>query len=500
MAINFSFSIYSILLECYLLFCSCLLLLFGVFLSTNLNWGYLLINKNVQYLFLQILILGIILIYNQYPIYLITWNSLLINNSFSFYSKIFILLISMLWFIISLDCILKEKIHNFEYWVLILLNILAVLLITQVYDLLSTYLVIEFQSLIFYILASFKRNSEFSTESGIKYFVLGASSSSFLLFGFSLLYSSTGLTNFNDLLNFFIDCNLITNLNINSTIFLSVTLILISLLFKLSAAPFHMWAPDVYEGAPSSITAFFSIISKLPILSLLLKFTLFIFYDLFNFWSSILTFSIILSAIIGTFSAFAQIKWKRFIAYSSVSHVSFFLLAIISNNLESVNNLFIYLIIYLFMVIGFFAFFLNFYHYKFPFFSQLRFLKNLNLLVIINPILVFSLGIILFSMAGIPPLAGFFSKFFILFSAVANNAFYTIFIVLICNCIGCFYYLRLVKSVYFDFNTPKLFLVLVPLSKFNASMLGLSIYLIIFLFLNFDLLFLFTNLLSFSFL
>nr|YP_011017694.1 NADH dehydrogenase subunit 2 [Dasysiphonia japonica]WQF69517.1 NADH dehydrogenase subunit 2 [Dasysiphonia japonica] len=500
MIINFSFSFYSILVEFFLLCCSCLLLIFGVILSTNTRYGYFIVTKNVQYLFVLILILSFILIFNQSPIYLITWNNLFINNSFSFYSKILILLLSLFWVSISLESINKEKINNFEFWILILLNVIAILFIIQVHDLLSTYLVIEFQSLIFYILASFKRNSEFSTESGIKYFILGAFSSAFLLFGFSLLYNSTGLTNFNDLLNFFVNVNLISNLNIHSTIFLSLTLILISLLFKLSAAPFHLWVPDVYEGAPSSITAFFSIMSKLPILSLLLKFLLIIFYDLFNIWSYILIISIFLSSIIGTFSAFSQIKWKRFIAYSSISHVGFFLLAIISNTFDSLNNLFIYLVIYLIMSLGFFSIFLNSYYLKFPFYYQSRFFKNLNLLVVLNPVLVFSFTIILFSMAGVPPLAGFFSKFFVLFSSLENNMFYLTFIVLLCNCIGCFYYLRLIKTIYFDFNTKNLFLVMLPSNKVNVLILGLCLYFIIFLIFDFNLLFLFTNLLSFSFL
>lgn len=500
MITNFSLNIYSLIVESYLVFCTCLLLLFGVILSTNVTFGYVLLNKNIQYLFIQSLLLSFLLLFNQFPIHSIIWNSLLINNSFSFYLKLFILILSLLWFSLSLNCIIKEKINNFEYWILILLNIISILIIIQVYDLLSTYLAIEFQSLIFYILASFNRKSEFSTESGVKYFVLGALSSALLLFGFALLYSSTGLTNFNDLQNFFINSNLILNLNLSSTIYVSVSLILVSFLFKLSAAPFHIWAPDVYEGSPSSITAFFSIMPKLPMFGLLLKFVLNIFYDLFNFWSYILIFSIILSAIIGTFSAFAQIKWKRFIAYSAVSHVSFLLLAVLSNDFESINNLFFYLIIYLIMGILFFSFFLNYYFFKFPFFYQVRFLKELNLLIMINPILAFSFSILIFSMAGIPPLAGFFSKFFILLSSIKYNMFYLIFIVLVCNSISCFYYLRFIKLMYFNFKLPNRFLVIIPLTKLNSFILGISLYFIILLFFDFDLVLLFTHLWSFSFL
>nr|YP_011017742.1 NADH dehydrogenase subunit 2 [Heterosiphonia pulchra]WQF69565.1 NADH dehydrogenase subunit 2 [Heterosiphonia pulchra] len=499
MVFNLTLNLYSIIVEIFFVFSCLIILLFGVIFSYEPKFGYLIINKIIYKLFLQILILGLILILIQNPIYMLSWNSFFISNSFTCYSKILVLIISILWLLFSINYILKEKLINYEYWVLILLIIVALFLIIQVNDLLSTYLTIEFQSLIFYILASFNRSSEFSTESGLKYFILGAFSSGLLLFGFSLLYSVTGLTNFNDLSLFIIQINLISDDLVYNMIFLSFCFILISFLFKLSVAPFHMWAPDVYEGAPSSVTALFGLMPKLPIIGLILKLNLIIFYNFFNLWLYLIIFCIVCSSLIGSFSAFAQIKWKRFIVFSSISHLSFFLLALICNNFESVTSLFFYLIVYLIMSISFFNFFTNLFFYKFPFYFQIRFFEQLKSLMMLNPLLGMFLGIIIFSMAGIPPLAGFFAKFFVLLNAVKNSFFILVFIILLSNGISCFYYIRLVKAIYFSTNEPKYFLVIMPFEKQSSFVLCFCIFLLVFLIFDFNFIFLCTNLLALNF-
>lgn len=493
---SFSLNIYSILTEIYIILCSCFLLLVAVFFSTNLIYGYVIICKYVKFIFLQIIVFSFLLSLNQYPIYLITWNGFLIVNSFSFYSKLIILSIIIFWFFFSFYNINIEKIYNFEYWILILFNVISSLLLLKSNDLLSTYLLIEFQSLIFYILTSFKRNSEFSTEAGIKYFILGALSSALLLFGFSILYNLTGLTNFNDLYIFFLNLELSKLYNI---VFLSLILILISLLFKLNVAPFHIWSPDVYEGSPSSVTAFFSLIPKLIIINLLLKFLLIIFYDIMFIWYYVISFCIIFSSLIGSLLAFKQLKWKRFIVYSSINHLSFILLALLLINNNSLFYLFQYLIVYLIMNIGFFSIFLNIYYLKTPFTYQFRFLNNVNLLVFLNPILSFSFLIILFSMAGIPPLAGFFIKFFVLYSSLSKTTLNLILFILIFNVISCFYYIRLIKNIYFSFEIPKYFYIYLPFNKSSIIVLGICVYLLMFMFFDFEFLFLFLNLISFSF-
>jgi len=187
----------------------------------------------------------------------------------------------------------------------VLLSLLAVLLIVQANDLLIVYLSIELQSLIFYILASFKRTSEFSTEAGLKYFILGAFSSALLLFGVSLIYFITGLTNLGDLSKLFTGI-IIEDFFVTTGVLIGLILLLVALFFKLSAAPFHMWSPDVYEGSPTSITAFFSIMPKLSILSLLYRFLIFSFHDFITFWYNIIIIVVFLSILIGTLSAFSQ--------------------------------------------------------------------------------------------------------------------------------------------------------------------------------------------------
>lgn len=492
--LNLSLNFYSVLVEIYIVFCGCFLLLISVIFNNNLYYGSNLIIKNIQFLFIQILISCLILSWNQHFIHSTIWNHLLISDFFSFYSKTLTLLFVILWFLISLNNINLEKINNFEYWILILFSLSASLLILKSYDILSVYLLVEFQSLIFYILASFKRNSEFSTEAGIKYFILGALSSSFLLFGLSLLYNITGLTNFNDLHLFFVNLNYV-----DYYIFISLSFILISLLFKLNVAPFHVWSPDVYEGSPSSVTTFFAIIPKLIIASLLLRLLTTVFYDLINFWYYVLVFCIIMSSLIGVFLAFKQTKWKRFIVFSSVSHFSFLLLPLLSVNGESLNNFFQYLFIYLIMNLSFFSIFINVYYKKPPFFYQIRFLKSFKSLVILNPLLSLSLILVLFSMAGIPPMAGFFIKFFVISSALKSKIINLTLIILIFNAISVFYYIRLVKLIYFSFQLPDKFNVYTPLNKLSSIVLILSLYLLLFFFFESELLYLFSNMLSYSF-
>lgn len=495
--LSLSLNFYPILTEIYIVFCSCFLLLVGVILTNNLKYGYTLINQNIQFLFAQIIIFSFILSLNQCSIYLVIWNNLLINNVFSIYSKIWTLFFVIFWFLISYNNQNIEKLNNYEYWILILLSIVASLLILKSYDILSIYLLIEFQSLIFYILASFRRNSEFSTEAGIKYFILGALSSSFLLFGFSLLYNITGLTNLNDLYLFFINQNNYYNFNLN--ILTSLSFIMISISFKLNVAPFHLWSPDVYEGSPSSITAFFALIPKIVMISLLIKFLTIIFYDFINFWYYFIIFCILGSSFVGTFLAFKQVKWKRFIVFSSISHFGFLLLPILAVSSESLNNLFQYLFIYLIMNVSFFSVFLNLHYVKIPFVYQIRLFNKLKSFVILNPLLSLSISLILFSMAGIPPMAGFFIKFFILFSAINVKILNLILLILFFNAISVFYYIRLIKITYFDFKLPLKFDIYLPINKSSSYILILCLYLLIMVFYDYELLYLIINLLSFSF-
>jgi proton-translocating NADH-quinone oxidoreductase chain N len=262
-----------------------------------------------------------------------------------------------------------ERINTFEVLVLILLASASMAFLASASDLISVYLAIELQSLSFYVLAGLKRNSEFSTEAGLKYFLLGAFSSGILLFGCSLLYCFTGITGFSEYSHLFASCIEIENTNLEQSdtiinnflplraLQLGFAFVLISVLFKCSAAPFHMWAPDVYEGAPTSITAFFSIVPKLSVFALLVRLVYTAFHQLIDQTplQTLLIFSCIASLFVGTFSAIAQNKIKRLLAYSSIGHVGYILMACTIHSQDSLVALLVYLLIYIVMTVAIFG-------------------------------------------------------------------------------------------------------------------------------------------------
>nr|UAD89633.1 NADH dehydrogenase subunit 2 [Gracilaria edulis] len=483
---NFLYNFYSLATEIYILFNVCLLLIYGVFFSSVSKLGYPLLNKNFTLLTLQILFFSFILTFVQTPLYIISWNDLLIVDIFTYYIKLILLLSAIGWLFLSFEYFTFKKVNYYELWILVLLAIIAMLVVLQSYDLLAIYLAIEFQSLILYILASINRTSEFSTEAGLKYFILGAFSSAFLLCGASIVYGLTGLTNLNDLSKFFASVFLNENF-FSYNLIVGFSFILVAFLFKLSAAPFHIWSPDVYEGAPLIITAFFSILPKLAIIGLLFRFLLYTFHDLLLFWQGIILSSIFLSLIIGTFGAFAQYKWKRFLAYSSINHVGFLLLGMLQGDLESISSVIFYLIIYIITMIGIFSFVINTKIYKYPNFYQIRYLDDISAIIKYNPFLTFSITILLFSLAGIPPLAGFFSKLFILVAALQVNSFGISLLAVIMSCVACFYYIRLIKNMYFE-PISYTWKVIKPMDKLSSLTLVISIISILFLFVDIEIL------------
>lgn len=494
---NFLYNIYSISIELYIVFSIIILLIYGVFFSTFIKYGYPLVSSNIGWLVFQISFSSFFLAYNQIYIYMFSWNKLLIFDFYVWGMQLLIIIIFFLWWGITFIYVQKQKILFFEYWVLVLFAVVGVLFIIKSYDFLSIYLAIEFQSLVFYILASFNRSSEFSTEAGLKYFILGAFSSAFLLLGFSIIYGLTGITNLGDFSKLFSGI-FINNIIFNYGIIIGLIFVLIALMFKLSAAPFHMWVPDVYEGSPSSITVFFSIFPKYAIICLCLRFLLYSFYDYIIYWREFLLFCMVFCIVIGTLGAFYQFKWKRFLAYSSINHVSFLLLALIIGDFQSISCIIFYIIIYSVIMLGIFAIVLSLYYYDYPNYYQLRYIKNIISLNITNPILTLSLALILFSLAGIPPFAGFFSKLFILLSALQVNAFGICLFLVLFSCISCFYYIRFIKIMYFDIDNN--LLIIYPLSKSVSLVLGVSLIINIFLIFDLDLIYKFSVFLSLSFL
>ena len=312
------------------------------------------------------------------------------------------------------------------------------MLMISSYDLIVFYLGLELQSLCLYILASFKREDEKSTEAGLKYFVLSALASGLLLYGCSLIYGFTGSTNFEIISK---------NLNqTNTAAIFGIVFVMVGLAFKVSAVPFHMWTPDVYEGSPTSVTSFFALIPKIAALSDFIRFMYVPFINVMSQWQTIIIFLSIASMILGAVAAIGQNNIKRLMAYSSIGHMGYALAGICTGTNEGIQSTIIYLTIYLVMNLGAFG-------CIFMMKRENIFYENINDLSGLSknhPILSFGFLIVLFSLAGIPPLAGFFAKFYV-FMAVIESGMYALAIIgLITTVVSAFYYLRIIKIIYFD--------------------------------------------------
>ena len=330
------------------------------------------------------------------------------------------------------------KIFKIEYPILLLSSILGMLIMISSNDLIVFYMGLELQSLALYVLASFDRNNKLSSESGLKYFVLSALSSGLLLYGCSLIYGFAGSTNFDEI-----------SANIDQVQYgltLGIVFILVGLAFKISAVPFHMWAPDVYEGSPTSVTIFFAILPKIAALTVLIRFLYVPFINLIEQWQVIIIFLSIASMIFGAVAAIGQKNLKRLMAYSSISHMGFALAGLSVGSNEGIQSSITYVSIYLFMNLAFFS-------CLFMLRKEERYFENIDDLSGLSknhPILSLSLLIVLFSLAGIPPLAGFFAKFYIFLAVLEKEMYYLAIIGLLSTVVAAFYYLRIIKTIYFD--------------------------------------------------
>jgi len=330
------------------------------------------------------------------------------------------------------------KIFKIEYPVLILSSILGMIVMISSNDLIVFYMGLELQSLALYVLASFNRDNLLSTESGLKYFVLSALSSGLLLYGCSLIYGFSGSTNFDEIS--------LSISNVQYGLTFGIVFILVGLAFKISAVPFHMWAPDVYEGSPTSVTIFFAILPKIAALTVFIRFLYVPFINMIDQWQMIIIFLSIASMIFGAVAAIGQKNLKRLVAYSSIGHIGYVLAGLTTGTNEGIQSSIIYLSIYLVMNLALFSCIFMLRRNE-NYFENIDDLSGLSKN---HPVLSFSMLIILFSLAGIPPLAGFFAKFYI-FKAVIEQSMYFLAIVgLLSTVIAAFYYLRIIKIIYFD--------------------------------------------------
>jgi len=360
------------------------------------------------------------------------------RDAFSNFFKILILISSLFVLNSSKKFIFDKKLSKFEYPIIILLSILGMFFMVSSNDIILFYLGLELQSLSLYILASIDRDNLKSSESGIKYFVLSALSSGLLLYGCSLLYGFTGSTNF-DLI-----ANELSKENTGAVF--AMVFILVGLAFKVSAVPFHMWTPDVYEGAPTSITSYFAVVPKVAGLAVLIKFMFIPFSKILMEWQTIIIFISIASMILGAVAAIGQKNVKRLLAYSSIGHIGYALAGVATGVVSGYESAIVYISIYVVMNIGAFS---CLYLLK----KDGEYKENISDLSGISkkhPILAISLLVILFSLAGIPPLGGFFAKFYV-FTAVVEQKMYALAIIgLLTTVISAFYYLKIIKTIYFD--------------------------------------------------
>ena len=408
-----------------------LFLLVGVFKKNSASLIY-----NLSNISLVILLALIINLSSLDTIYLFN-ESYLIDN-LSNYMKIILVGSGIFVMLTGSKYIQVINLNKIEYPILILSSILGMMIMISSNDLIVFYMGLELQSLALYVLASFNRDNLLSTESGLKYFVLSALSSGLLLYGCSLTYGFSESTNFDQIL-------------INSTKFnygttFGIVFILVGLAFKISAVPFHMWAPDVYQGSPTSVTLFFAILPKIAALSVFIKFLYTPFANMNDQWQTIIVFISIASMIFGAVAAIGQKNLKRLIAYSSISHMGYALAGLATVSNQGIQSSITYISIYLVMNLAFFTclFMLK---RNDKYYENIEDLSGLSKK---HPILSFSLLIVLFSLAGIPPLAGFFAKFYVFLAVIEQSMYFLAIVGLLATVVAAFYYLRIIKIIYFD--------------------------------------------------
>jgi len=517
--------------EWFLLFSLVALLMHGVWFSTSpfLNYPSMVTNTLHHSLFILAVTLWLVSArFDSFPSFLL-FRSNLIYDDFSMKVSFLLVLSTIVCLIMSITYLAKEKINLFEYVIFTLLSCLGGCWLVASYDFFTMYLTIELLSLPLYGLASIKSRSLLSTEAGLKYFILGAFSSGVFLFGVSLIYLATGSLSFSEIGQLFAGVNVdiflsgdTHSLSYIAAFLMGMLLVMIGLMFKLTAVPFHMWAPDVYEGAPTPVTAYFSTVPKLAVFAVTVRIFYVTFFDISLEWQKAITLCAIGSMILGTLGAMVQkLDLKRLLAYSAIGNAGYMLLGISAGNLEGLQGLLLFAVIYLVMTINAFATILTLrssistaeglsqstFHWEQDH-SNARalFYQNSNEVVApleqssvatnnlqseqrsldqeawlqgayiprqlalgsqnslgnlkgilqfrtiskTNPLLAITIAFMFFSMAGVPPLAGFLGKMYLFFAAVNGGLYLAVFVAIITNVIGSFYYIRCIKLAYFD--------------------------------------------------
>jgi NADH-quinone oxidoreductase subunit N len=373
----------------------------------------------------------------------VVFGDAFMDDGFSRFMKVLALVGAMASILMSVDYLQRNGLEKYEFPILVLLSTLGMMLLISAENLISLYLGLELMSLALYVLAAFARDNGQASEAGLKYFVLGALSSGMMLYGSSLLYGFAGTISFSGIAQ-----------AIGATptigVVFGLVFVLAGLAFKMSAAPFHMWTPDVYEGAPTPVTAFFASAAKMAAAAVTARVVMTAFPDAIQQWRQIIVFLAIASTLLGSFAAIGQTNIKRLMAYSSIGHMGFALIGLAAGDEAGIRGFAIYLAVYLVMTLGSFAAILAMRVNG----QAVENITDLAGLSRTNGVMAFFLAMLMFSLAGIPPLAGFFAKYYVLLAAVHSGLYPLAVIGVLASAVAAFYYLRVVKIIYFDEPAP----------------------------------------------
>jgi NADH-quinone oxidoreductase subunit N len=390
-----------------------------------------------------------------------------IIDPFARFAKLLVLAGSAIAMLMSIDYLREEKLTRFEYPLLVTLATLGMMMMISANDLIVLYVGLELQSLSLYVLASFARDNTRSTEAGLKYFVLGALSSGMLLYGASLVYGFTGTTTFGGI------AQAIGQGGVGTGLMIGLVFVLAGLAFKVSAVPFHMWTPDVYEGSPTPVTAFFAAAPKIAAMALFLRVVFGPFAEAGAQWHQIVMFLSVASMLLGALAAIGQTNIKRLMAYSSIGHMGYALIGFAAGNQAGVQGVLIYLVIYMIMTVGTFLCILIMRR-------DGKAVEDINELAGLSqrdPTTAYLLAILMFSLIGIPPLAGFWGKWFVFLAAIEAKLYLLAVIGFVTSVIGAYYYLRVIKIMFFDKPAAAFEK---PLGSVNAALLAGSSAFVIF--------------------
>src|SRR5580698_3440057 len=394
----------------------------------------------------------------------VTFYGAFADDAFTRFMSAIMLVGSLVTLLLSVEFMRQERIGGFEFPVLILLSTLGILMLISANDFIALYLEFELMSLALYVIAAYRRHDVRATEAGLKYFVLGALSSGMMLYGISLIYGYSGSVAFSAVAN-----------AIDDHASIGVLFALVGLAFKISVVPFHMWTPDVYEGVPTPVTTFFATAPKIAAMAVLVRVVITAFPGIANDWRQILTFVSIASMVLGAFAAIGQRNFKRLMAYSSIGHMGYALVGLAAGTVEGAQSVIIYMAIYVVMTLGTFAAILSMRRAG----RAVETMADLAGLARTDPTMAFFLATMMFSLAGVPPLAGFFAKFYVFAAAMKAGLYGLSVIGVLASCVAAYYYLRIVKLMYFDepapaFDRPS------PVARIVLAVSALTIILFVF--------------------